>query len=95
MLSDTSGSEESTRLGTQEIANSATYNGTRFHLHQLVTTHPAGSDGNRRHWIVVGLEDGLTLATPDFEEEMEYPAEKIPDSIEPQCAETGEPIFGY
>lgn len=95
MLSDTSRSEENTHLRKQKVATSATYNGTRFHLHQLVTTVPAGSDGNQQHWIVVGLEDGLALASPDFEEEMEYPIGKIPDSVEPQCAETGEPIFGY
>jgi hypothetical protein len=95
MLSDSSRSEGNAQIGTRKVPNSATYNGTRFHLHQLVTTAPAGRDGNRRDWVVVGLEGSLKLASPDFEEEMEYPAGKIPRSIEPQYAETGEPIFGY
>jgi hypothetical protein len=45
--------------------------------------------------IVVGLNDGLELATPDFEWKTEYRPEDIPDSIDPQVAETGVPVFGY
>lgn len=79
---------------SKQLANTATYDGKRFHLHQVVTSAPGGPtyhDG----WIVIGLTDGLKLASPDFEQTVHYQPNEIPDSIEPQYAETGEPIFGY
>jgi len=94
MVSQSKSGGETVPAGKRKITNTATYNGKRFHLHQVVASVPV-DDRNRDEWIVVGLENGLKLASPDFERELQYPPGGIPCSIEPQYAETGEPIFGY
>jgi hypothetical protein len=94
MLSQSNSGGKTFPARKRKITNTATYNGERFHLHQVVASVPLDNQ-NQDEWIVVGLERGLELATPDFERELEYPPGEIPDSIEPQYAETGEPIFGY
>lgn len=83
------------RPGEQEVPRTSTYNGERFHLHQVVVVDADGEHDRRRERIVVGLEDGLKLASPDFEQKQEYPSDRVPESIEPQVADTGVPIFGY
>jgi hypothetical protein len=97
MLSDPS-SDSTTSQSTplpreQEVTQTETYNGKVFHLHQVVS-FPRPNEPSRE-MIVVGLNDGLELATPDFEWKTEYRPEDIPDSIDPQVAETGVPVFGY
>jgi len=94
MLSQSSSDGKTVPAGKRRITNTATYNGKRFHLHQVVASVPVD---NRNHdeWIVVGLENGLELASPSFDRELQYSPNEIPNSIEPQYAETGEPIFGY
>jgi hypothetical protein len=94
MLSRSGSGSEAVPADKRRIRSTATYNGKRFHLHQVVASVPVGNR-NQNEWIVVGLENGLELATPDFNRELQYPPGEIPNSIEPRYAETGEPIFGY
>lgn len=94
MLSQSNSAGRTPLTSKRKITNTATYNGRRFHLHQIVTSVQVGSE-KQEDWIVVGLEDGLKLASPDFEQKMQYSPGEVPESIDPQYAETGEPVFGY
>jgi hypothetical protein len=94
MLSQSGSDSETVPTGKRKVTHTATFNRKRFHLHQVVASVPV-DNRNQDEWIIVGLKSGLKLATPNFERELQYPPGEIPDSIEPQYAKTGEPIFGY
>lgn len=75
------------------VTTKETYNGKEFYLHQVVS-FPERHNRDRE-LIVVGLDGGLTLATPDFSWKTEIDPDEVPDRTTPRFGETGIPIFGY
>lgn len=77
----------------EAVTTKETYNGSEFHLHQVVS-FPNRHDRDRE-LVVIGLDDGLTLASPDFSWKTEFDPGEVPSQITPRFAETGIPVFGY
>jgi len=78
------------------VTTTATYGGQTFHLFQVVRIRPRPLPGDwPRRWIVVGLDDGVTVATVEFDETKQYePADDEFDNVTP-VTENETPVYGY
>jgi hypothetical protein len=78
------------------VTTTATYGGQTFHLFQVVRIRPRPLPGDwPRCWMVVDLDDGVTVATAEFDEMKHYgPANDEFDKITP-ITENGTPVYGY
>jgi hypothetical protein len=80
----------------ESVTTTATYGGQTFHLFQVVKIRPRPLPGDwPRQWIVVGLDDGVTVATAEFDERRHYePTSDDLDGVTP-VTEDGTPIYGH
>lgn len=77
------------------IQNTDVYAGIRFHLYQLVLHNPEGPELNQT-WIVVSLQDGLTLTDPNFDRRITYSESEIQEQeFNPRYGVDGAPLFAY
>lgn len=78
------------------LETTATYNGETFHLFQVVEIRPRPLPGDwPRQWMVVRLEEGVTVATIGFDETRKYhPNGDEFDGLTP-VTENDTPVYGY
>lgn len=88
---------DSTDRSAQPIRNfpcTEVIGGRRFHLFQHVLLNADGPSPKSR--VVVSLEDGITLADLNFNWTSSYSeADIATESIQPQTADSGIPVFAY
>lgn len=80
----------------EDVVATATYDGETFHLFQAVQIRPRPIPGDwPRRWMVVDLDEGVTVATTDFSETRHYePGSEEFDNLTP-VTENGTPVYGY
>lgn len=80
----------------EDVTVTATYGGKPFHLFQAVEIHPRPIPGDwPRRWIVVDLDDGVTVATAEFDETKHYKAASDElDALTP-ITENDTPVYGH
>lgn len=85
----------------RHVRTSATFDDEQYHLNQVIEESVSEDvssifDDDNIEWIIVGLDGGLKMATPDFSDTTFVPEFRIDsDEYVPQYVNGDIPIFGY